>query len=402
MTTFDEIYGNTVKYRNSFAKIISATNKIASYKESDSELVAYLRRKNWIIRTQIEPVILATRSKINIVNQNDDDNNMSKNELAEDKIKAKLRILKANVDQKRQEMKDLYDPEIKSKKITISELEEKIKDEKLLISLFDDQDSVEIFNNEWEKFAKKYGNFVGNSTGKLGHKNSQTYSFLQEDLEKNNKEFRDENNAIISLTKKYTAEKNKITEKFRENKKKLAKKKVAISVKKTDKNNIEILHKLEQNSIKLVTELENIKNKKDLEDHQGTINGIIGDINANIRKADVDLNEILEVPIVNKNAITSEYDPLREEIAKVKGYEPRQHKFDGAIKVLNTLGNDISHNRGVKAFNNRSGELLELVNDRLNWFNTTYWQITGRRWEKQGKEYGYSKVTPTNQPISLI
>lgn len=96
------------------------------------------------------------------------------------------------------------------------------------------------------------------------------------------------------------------------------------------------------------------------------------------------------------------HENIHEHINSLKGiYEMKT--FADLREAVNRLARDVSDSRGYRAFSNRIEELETSANAGVERFNSTYWQITGQRWErKNGTVHGYTSVTPTHEPVEKI
>ncbi|MDR0289106.1 MAG: hypothetical protein LBH78_03580 [Rickettsiales bacterium] len=96
------------------------------------------------------------------------------------------------------------------------------------------------------------------------------------------------------------------------------------------------------------------------------------------------------------------YLEIREQVHQIDGRYPMRLFLD-LRRTLRKIIHDVGNDRGIKAFSNRSSELIETTNQGIDMFNKKYWQITGQRWERIGtNKHGYKKVHPTHDKISLI
>lgn len=126
----------------------------------------------------------------------------------------------------------------------------------------------------------------------------------------------------------------------------------------------------------------------------------INSVNSLIKILDIDVPEMKQLPdTFDKNKIQS----LHEEIRSVVGEIDSRYKmklFADSIRVVRIIIHDVGNDRGRRAFNKRSEELIETTEEAVQKFNNKYWQITGKRWERTGREqWGYVTVKPTHQPI---
>lgn len=126
-------------------------------------------------------------------------------------------------------------------------------------------------------------------------------------------------------------------------------------------------------------------------------------INHHIERLDIDVPELKGLPETYDKQVTAS---LHEEIRTViQAIDSRytMKLFAKPLKTVRTVIHDVGNDRGRKAFQNRSKEILEGVNEALEIFNTKYWQITGQRWERVGRnQWGYKAVKATHPKIPLI
>ncbi|EPM6858999.1 hypothetical protein ACTPGW_002625 [Enterococcus faecalis] len=126
-------------------------------------------------------------------------------------------------------------------------------------------------------------------------------------------------------------------------------------------------------------------------------------INNQIKALDLNVAELKPLPeTYDMQIIQSLHEEIRGVVSEIDA-KYKMKIFSDAIQTMRIIIHDVGNDRGRKAFNNRSSELLERTRQGIEIFNTKYWQITGQRWERIGREtWGYKTVTPTHQPITNV
>lgn len=129
----------------------------------------------------------------------------------------------------------------------------------------------------------------------------------------------------------------------------------------------------------------------------------ISNINHQKNTLDIDVPDLKELPVTyDKNHIADLYTQIRAVVAEIDSRYPMK-LFAAAVKTNRIIIHDVGNDRGKRAFRNRSEELMRYTNQAIETFNNKYWQITGQRWEKIGRNrHGYRKVRATHPRISKI
>lgn len=129
----------------------------------------------------------------------------------------------------------------------------------------------------------------------------------------------------------------------------------------------------------------------------------IHSINTQIKTLDINVPELKQLPATyDKQVINSLHEEIRSVVQSIDSRYTMK-LFSKSIRTIRIIIHDVGNDRGKRAFKNRSNELLTYTNEAVETFNTKYWQITGQRWERVGRnQWGYRGVKPTHQKISLI
>lgn len=123
-------------------------------------------------------------------------------------------------------------------------------------------------------------------------------------------------------------------------------------------------------------------------------------VNDLIKILDIDVPEMKQLPdTFDKNKVQSLHDDIRSVIREIDSIY-KMKLFADSIRVVRIIIHDVGNDRGRRAFNKRSEELLETTEEAVQKFNEKYWQITGQRWQRIAREqWGYVNVRATHQPI---
>lgn len=126
-------------------------------------------------------------------------------------------------------------------------------------------------------------------------------------------------------------------------------------------------------------------------------------MNQQIQRLDIQVPELKELPeMVDKQAIEALHGEIRAVVQEIDSRYPMK-LFAKPLKTIRTVIHDVGNDRGRRAFQNRSKEIIEGANEALETFNGKYWQITGQRWERVGRnQWGYKEVKATHPKIQLI
>ncbi|EGO2601778.1 hypothetical protein AACB35_02005 [Enterococcus faecalis] len=134
-----------------------------------------------------------------------------------------------------------------------------------------------------------------------------------------------------------------------------------------------------------------------------TFSKAIQSINQQIDRLDIQVPALKELPeTYDRQVIESLHEEIR---TVVKSIDSRytMKLFTKPLKTVRTVIHDVGNDRGRRAFQNRSNEIIEGVNEAIEIFNSKYWQITGQRWERVGRnEWGYKTVNATHPKIETI
>lgn len=104
----------------------------------------------------------------------------------------------------------------------------------------------------------------------------------------------------------------------------------------------------------------------------------------------------------DKSAILSLHEQIRSVVASIDSRYPMR-LFAESVSISKTIIQDIENDQGHKNFLYHSLELVEKTNDAINKFNNKYWQISGKRWERIGRNrHGYKTVVATHPKINEI
>lgn len=126
-------------------------------------------------------------------------------------------------------------------------------------------------------------------------------------------------------------------------------------------------------------------------------------INQQIQQLDIQVPELKSLPeTYDKQVIASLHEEIRTVVHAIDSRYPMK-LFAKPLKTVRTVIHDVGNDRGRRAFQNRSKEILEGANEAVEIFNSKYWQITGQRWERVGRnQWGYKTVNATHEKIQLI
>lgn len=122
-----------------------------------------------------------------------------------------------------------------------------------------------------------------------------------------------------------------------------------------------------------------------------------------IKSCDLNVGTLAPLPeSSNEKTLEAHYLEIRTQVHQIDGRYPIRLFLD-LRRTLRKIIHDIGNDRGIKAFSNRSIELIETTNQGIGMFNKKYWQITGQHWERVGtNKWGYKKVHPTHERVPLI
>lgn len=129
----------------------------------------------------------------------------------------------------------------------------------------------------------------------------------------------------------------------------------------------------------------------------------IKSINTQIKMLDINVPELKNLPeTYDKQVINSLHEEIRATVKLIDSRYPMK-LFAKSVRTIRIIIHDVGNDRGKRAFNNRSNELITYTNEAIDTFNTKYWQITGQRWERVGRnQWGYRGVKPTHPKVNLI
>lgn len=168
-------------------------------------------------------------------------------------------------------------------------------------------------------------------------------------------------------------------------------------------NDIDFLNQVSTNVDRVKELFTNTRRTIDIDIEE--FSNAISSVNQQIKLLDLDVPELKELPeTFDKNVVASLHEEIRAVIAEIESQYKMGLLDDYGIKtVYRTIIHDVGNNRGKKAFMNRSNELVSYANEFIKRHNKKYWQITGLRWERIGREaWGYVRVAPTHEPIAEI
>lgn len=166
-------------------------------------------------------------------------------------------------------------------------------------------------------------------------------------------------------------------------------------------NNISFYKKASKNVDRVKSLFSSVRRAKDI-DHE-TFTNAINSINHQKNMLDIDVPDLKELPATyDKNVIKGLHEEIRAVVARIDNRYPMK-LFAAAIRVNRIIIHDVGNDRGRRAFTNRSNELIKHTNEAIDKFNNKYWQITGQRWERIGRnKHGYKKVVATHSKIKSI
>lgn len=145
----------------------------------------------------------------------------------------------------------------------------------------------------------------------------------------------------------------------------------------------------------------NLKSSKDI--HFFTLYSSIENFNEAKKKLEIDLPDIPELPTdADETRVEELHSEIRNVISEIDSLYPMK-LFSSQKRILRKIIHDVGNERGCKAFENRLNELITNTNFSINQFNSKYWQITGKRWERVSKNaHGYRTVKATHESIAKI
>lgn len=166
-------------------------------------------------------------------------------------------------------------------------------------------------------------------------------------------------------------------------------------------NNVSYYHSASKNADRVKEIFSSARRAKDI-DYE-TFSRAINSINQQKKMLDIDVPDLKELPeTYDKNVISALHGQIRAVVARIDSRYPMK-LFAAAVRTNRIIIHDVGNDRGRKAFNNRSEELVKNTNEAINTFNNKYWQITGQRWERVGRNrHGYKTVAATHPKIKLI
>lgn len=409
MGTYDNIHATITEYRNSFAKVLDMLQQVSAEKESRADLVAWYRRRNFIIRTQITPVYNLAQANINALKQQMASNEDSTSGMTNDQYQAEVQILRAKRDKARKELDAEYKPALTEAENEINAYQEKLNHIKVLEDAYDDEDSAR-FTQLWKQYCIDFDRYIGAGSDVEGYMKVSNLNMLMDDkaeavqLETRWSEKLDEYQKLYAksrdeITAVYASEYASLTEKYKSDE--------AENNASTSNDTIEFQIQKWSDiiaSLQVIADIvDGLANTEDLKAQSNSINARIAQANSGLDALDADISRVEPVPAdTSADTVGQLFDEIRATISEIRGLYP-QKKFDDALHVLDRVSHDMNDNRGVKAFSNRASELQDAVNTGITWENTHKWQITGVRYErKAGNQYGPTKVTPTHPTIPLI
>lgn len=166
-------------------------------------------------------------------------------------------------------------------------------------------------------------------------------------------------------------------------------------------NNISYYKKSSQNVDRVKDIFSSVRRAKDI-DYQ-IFSSAIASINHQKKTLDINVPDLKELPQTYDKAIIDDlHAKIRAVISRIDSRYPMKI-FAPAIRVNRVIIHDVGNDRGSRAFNNRSEEILRNVNEAIDIFNNKYWQITGQRWERiSTNTHGYRSVASTHSKVKSI
>lgn len=408
MGSYDGIYNTIVDYRNGFANLINMLEQMVLEKSSHADLVAWYRRRNFIIRTQATPAYNLAQANLRALRQQLDTQEGSDAGMSEEQYHAEVQVLRAKRDKARKELDAEYKPAIDEAQKLIEFNQQRVNDIRLVEEAYEDRDK-ELFSNRWKTYCGQYDRYIGVSDGYEGFMKVANYNELMADKT-------EAQNLATRWTEKleeyqgyYSKSKEEISADYAYKHASLTKKYKSQEQSGNMKTNREIESNIQQWK-EAVNELQSIAstvagltNTADLKEQANSINASISKLNGVLDSLDADVERVMPVPAdTSTDRVSQIADEMKATISGIRELYP-QKKFDDAMRVLEKIDHDINGDRGVKAFSNRSSELKEAANTGIKWENDNKWQITGQRWErKSGDRHGYTSVKATHSPIPLI
>lgn len=166
-------------------------------------------------------------------------------------------------------------------------------------------------------------------------------------------------------------------------------------------NNISYYKKAIQNTDSVKNLFTSTRRTKDIDYEM--FSSAISSINHQKRTLDIDVPDLKELPdTYDKSVIDDLHGKIRAVVSRVDSRYPMK-LFAAAVRVNRVIIHDVGNDRGRRAFMNRANELERHVNEAIDMFNNKYWQITGQRWERIGRNrHGYKSVGATHSKIKSI
>lgn len=384
MSYFDQIYSETVKYRDGFQAISTYLEALKAEKLKQVDLTAYSRRRKFIIKNTLIPLVANLKSLKHDGNA---------------KLESRLEVLKSKAAIKRRKLEDQIKEQRRPIEQIIIELQDFIADLDYAAKIYEDE--IDQFDDVWLRLAKKY-DLKGVKDSFSGYHSINNLNEILNQRQRTINRLRQRNGELKQIEKDYQKQREIITEDLRTAKKEARKTATSEPVrKKYEPLEIDRLINLAKNIESQL--MEEGRKSNELGKISMTLNQEIDELNTAVKSLDLDVALIPRLPEpIDSNILSSLYQNIGSEINKVRSLYP-QSKFNDSLRIVSMIRHDVSDDRGYKAFSNRKQDLVRTTNRALEYFNTHTWQVSGKRWERiSGHSHGFKSVTPTHTKIKEI